>query len=57
MALKRKFGNRYYYFDSQHRLESHAEYQAKALRKAGNKARITTEGKGYRMVYIVWVRG
>jgi len=52
MALRRKFNGKYYYWDSQDLSKLRAEGRARALRKAGNKARVTySEGR-----YHVWVR-
>jgi len=52
MALRKKFGGHYYNFDSQFRQEGRAIAQARALRKAGNRARVSRDGD----MWIVWVK-
>ena len=60
MALFRKFNGKIYDFDSQHRDMTggklHAAARVSRIRKAGDLARITTEGSGMNRVWIVWSR-
>ena len=60
MALFRKFKDKVYHFDSQHRDMTggrlHAVTKANKIRKDGDLARITTEGSGMNRVWIVWSR-
>lgn len=53
MALRKKFGEHYYHFDSSYHNESRAYAVAEKLRKAGNRARVR---KADSMTWEVWVR-
>lgn len=54
MALKRKSGNKVYYFDSYFRQKGRAMGQAKSLRQGGNLARVTYNKRDE--VWEVWAR-